>query len=319
VQLVSDGTRCRSQHRAAAAVRVIVVVGLINLGIAVTSAEVVFGQTAWPVTYTVVEVTSSQFTLFFMVLIALFAGELVWRERELGADQIVDALPGQTSATMVGKFLGLVLVEGALLAFLMGAGMLYQLASGYSRFEPFLYITFLFGTVLPSLVQLTALAVLIHVVANQKYLGHALVIFALILRMLAPTMGLEHPLTRFAVVAPFRYSDMNGYGPYVPGLVWTTLYWSAVAVLLGVVAYLTWVRGSEPSWQVRRRAAAQRWRGATRGVAFGALGVGAVTSASSSTTPIVSIAGRARRPSATRRRTTRRRTRRSHACRSHAS
>ena len=255
---------------------VIVVVGLINLGIAVTYAEVVFGQTAWPVTYTVVEVTSSQFTLFFMVLIALFAGELVWRERELGADQIVDALPGQTSATMVGKFLGLVLVEGALLAFLMGAGMLYQLASGYSRFEPFLYITFLFGTVLPSLVQLTALAVLIHVVANQKYLGHALVIFALILRMLAPTMGLEHPLTRFAVVAPFRYSDMNGYGPYVPGLVWTTLYWSAVAVLLGVVAYLTWVRGSEPSWQVRRRAAAQRWRGATRGVAFGALGVGAV-------------------------------------------
>ncbi|MBK7830779.1 MAG: hypothetical protein IPJ56_00140 [Gemmatimonadetes bacterium] len=137
---------------------VIVVVGLINLGIAVTYAEVVFGQTAWPVTYTVVEVTSSQFTLFFMVLIALFAGELVWRERELGADQIVDALPGQTSATMVGKFLGLVLVEGALLAFLMGAGMLYQLASGYSRFEPFLYITFLFGTVLPSLVQLTALA-----------------------------------------------------------------------------------------------------------------------------------------------------------------
>ncbi len=255
---------------------VIVVVGLINLGIAVTYAEVVFGQNAWPVTYTVVEVTSSQFTLFFMVLIALFAGELVWRERELRADQIVDALPGQTSATMVGKFVGLVLVEGALLAFLMGAGMLYQLASGYSRLEPLLYITFLFGTVLPSLVQLTALAVLIHVVANQKYLGHALVIFALILRTLAPTMGLEHPLTRFAVVSPFRYSDMNGYGPYVPGLVWTTLYWSAVAVLLCVVTYLTWVRGSEQSWRVRRRAAAQRWHGTTRGVAFGALGVGAV-------------------------------------------
>lgn len=254
---------------------VIVVVGLINLGIAAAYAEVVFGQSAWPVTYTVVEVINAQFTLFFLVLIALFAGELVWRERELRADQIVDALPGQTSATMLGKVIGLVLVEGALLALLMVAGMLYQLASGYSRLEPLLYLTYLFGTVLPSLVQLTALAVLIHVVANQKYLGHALVIFAFILRKLAPTMGLEHPLVRFAEIAPLRYSDMNGYGPYVPGLVWTALYWSAVAVLLGVVAYLTWVRGSEPSWRVRRRAAAQRWRGATRGVAFAALGVGA--------------------------------------------
>jgi len=254
---------------------VIVAVGLINLGIAATYAEVVFGQSAWPVTYTVVEVINAQFALFFMVLIALFAGELVWRERELRADQIVDALPGQTSATMLGKVIGLVLVEGAILALLMVAGMLYQLAIGYTRLEPLLYVSYLFGTVLPSLMQLTVLAVLIHVVANQKYLGHALVIFAFLLRKLAPTMGLEHPLVRYAEVAPLRYSDMNGYGPYVPGLVWTALYWSAVAALLGVVAYLTWVRGSEPTWAVRRRAAAQRWRGATRGVAFGALGVGA--------------------------------------------
>lgn len=255
---------------------VIVAVGLINLGIAATYAEAVFGQTSWPVTYTVVEVISAQFKLYFMLLIALFAGELVWRERELRADQIVDALPGQTSATMLGKVIGLVLVEGALLTLLMVAGMLYQLASGYSRLEPLLYVTYLFGTVLPSLVQLTALAVLIHVVANQKYLGHALVIFAFMLRKLAPTMGMEHPLLRFAEVAPLRYSDMNGYGPYVPGLFWTTLYWSAVAALFGVVAYLTWVRGSEPSWRVRRRAASQRWHGATRAVVFGALGVGAV-------------------------------------------
>lgn len=255
---------------------VIVVVGLINLGIAVTYAEVVFGQTAWPVTYTVVEVIRGQFTLFFMVLIALFAGELVWRERELRADQIVDALPAQTSATMLGKVVGLVLAEAALLALLMGAGMFYQLASGYTQLEPLLYVTYLFGTVLPPLAQMTMLAVLIHVVANHKYLGHALVIFAFVLRRLVPAMGLEHPLLRYGEPAPLRYSDMNGYGPYVPGLVWTTLYWSAVAVLMGVVAYLVWVRGSEPSWRVRRRAAGQRWRGATRAVAAGALGIGGV-------------------------------------------
>ena len=255
---------------------VIVVVGLINLGIAATYAEVVFGQMAWPVTYTVVEVINAQFALFFMVLIALFAGELVWRERELNTDQIVDALPGQTSATMLGKVVGLVAVEASLLVMLAVTGMLYQLAVGYTHLEPWLYVTYLFGTVFPGLVQLTALAVLIHVVANQKYLGHALVIFAYTMRKLAPTMGLEHPLMRYAETGPLRYSDMNGYGPYVPGLIWTALYWTAVAVLFCVVAYLVWVRGTEPTWAVRRRAAGQRWRGATKGVAVTALGAGAV-------------------------------------------
>ena len=252
---------------------VIVAVGLINLGIAAAYSEVVFGQRAWPVTYTVVEVIAAQFAIFFNVLIALYAGELVWRERELRADQIVDALPARTSATLLGKIIGLVLAEVALLTLLMVAGMAYQVATGYFHVEPLLYGTYLFGVVLPSLVQVTVLAVLIHVVANQKFLGHALVILALILRRLLPNLGLEHPLFRYAEVAPLRYSDMNGYGPYVAGLVWTTLYWSAVAVLLGVIAYLLCVRGSEPSWRVRRRAAARRWRMPTRVLAAGALTV----------------------------------------------
>lgn len=250
---------------------VIVAVGLINLSIAAAYSEVVFGQHAWPLTYSVVEVLDGQFAIFFVVLITLYAGELVWRERELRADQVVDALPSSTSATMLGKIGGLVLAEVLLLLILFAAGMLYQATNGYYRFEPVLYIQYLFGTVLPSLAQLSVLAVLIHVLVNQKYLGHALVVLAFILRRLAPTIGLEHPLFQYAKTAPFKYSDMNGFGPYVPGLVWTTLYWTAVASLLCVIAYLIWVRGSEASWAVRGRVARQRWQRSTRAFAGGGL------------------------------------------------
>lgn len=247
---------------------VIVAVGLVNLGIAAAYSEVVFGQRAWPVTYTIVEVLDAQFVLFFVVLITLYAGELVWRERELRADQIVDALPSSTSATMLGKIGGLVGAEAFLLLILLIAGVLYQAATGYFHFELGLYFTYLFGVVFPSLVQLTILAVMIHVLVNQKYLGHALVILAFILRRAIPNMGLEHPLFQYAKAAPLRYSDMNGFGPYVPGMVWSVVYWTGVAVLLGVIAYLAWVRGSEAVWHVRRRVAAQRWRagGGVRGV-----------------------------------------------------
>ncbi|MBX3145226.1 MAG: hypothetical protein KF785_00535 [Gemmatimonadales bacterium] len=258
---------------------VIVTVGMINLLIAAAYADLVFGQRAWPLTYNVVESLDGQFLIFFFVLIALYAGEVVWRERDLRADQVVDALPAGTSATMLGKVGGLILVQALLLLVLIAAGVVFQSAKGYFRFELGLYFAYLFGTVLPLLVQLTVMAVLIHVVVNHKYFAHALVILGFIVRAALGSLGIEHPLLQYGKVAPRVYSDMNGFGPFVPGLVWNTLYWSSVALLLGVGAYLLWIRGSETSWSVRLRAARARLRPST--VAVAAVGLIGVISAGS--------------------------------------
>ena len=237
---------------------IIVAVALINLGIAAAFSETVFGQRSWPVTYTVVEVLNGQFMLFFIVLIALYAGDVVWRERELGMDQITDAIPAPVGAILLGKIGGLVLVEAALLLLMIVMGVLYQAGNGYYRFELPLYFAWLYGTVLPSLIQLTILAVLIHVLVNQKYLGHALVILFFVLRVALPNFGLEHPLFQYARGAPLIYSDMNGVGPYLPGVIWNQAWWFGIAALLVVLGYLTWIRGSETSWPVRRAMARQR-------------------------------------------------------------
>ena len=245
----------------------IVVIGLVNLGIAAAYSDAIFGQRVWPVTYTMLEVLSGQFAIFFVVLIALYAGDAVWREREQRSDGIVDALPAPTSVSVIGKISGLILVWAAVLLVLVVAGVIYQARHGYFRFELPLYFTYLYGTVLPSLAQLTVLAVLIHVVVNQKYVGHALVILLFVMRGSLGRLGLEHPMFQYAKAGPLRYSDMNGYGPFVPGLFWNALFWTGVAGLLGVLAYLTWVRGSDASWATRRRNARQRWRGTVRVVA----------------------------------------------------
>jgi ABC-type Na+ efflux pump permease subunit len=239
----------------------IVVIGLVNLGIAAAYSDAIFGQRVWPVTYTMLEVLNGQFAIFFVVLITLYAGDAVWREREQQSDGIVDALPAPTSVSVLGKIAGLILVWAAVLLLLVVVGVLYQARHGYFRFEVPLYLTYLYGTVLPSLAQLTVLAVLIHVVVNQKYVGHALVILLFVLRGSLGRLGLEHPMFQYAKAGPLRYSDMNGYGPFVPGLFWNALFWTGVAGLLGVLAYLTWVRGSDASWTSRRSNARHRWRG----------------------------------------------------------
>jgi hypothetical protein len=41
------------------------------------------------------------------------------------------------------------------------------------------------------------------------------------------------------------YSDMNGFGPFVPGLVWFNVYWGLFAVLVALLTYAFYVRGKE--------------------------------------------------------------------------
>ena len=72
---------------------------------------------------------------------------------------------------------------------------------------------------------------LVHVVVNQKFMGHAVMMLVFLLRIVAPALGLEHLLLTYGVTPAYRYSDLNGFGPYVPALALTALYWS------GAVSY----------------------------------------------------------------------------------
>ena len=52
-----------------------------------------FGTPTYPVTYQVIELVGGTFGLFMLIIITFYSGELVWRERDTGVHEIVDALP----------------------------------------------------------------------------------------------------------------------------------------------------------------------------------------------------------------------------------
>ena len=52
--------------------------------------------------------------LFMLVLLTFYAGELVWRERQVKLDQVLDASPVPTASIVLGKMSAMVLL---LLAF----------------------------------------------------------------------------------------------------------------------------------------------------------------------------------------------------------
>ena len=51
------------------------------------------GVNVWPVTYLMVQAVEGSATLFFIIVAALYAAELIWRERDTRFDGIHDALP----------------------------------------------------------------------------------------------------------------------------------------------------------------------------------------------------------------------------------
>jgi ABC-2 type transport system permease protein len=206
----------------------------------------VFGTSTWPVTHLVAEtVLSVAIAPVVIILIAVFAGELVWKDREVGMSAVADAAPVPDGVMLAGRFLALVGMLVALQAVLMAAGMTLQAVQGYYRFEVGLYLRILFGIKLADYVLLAAVAMTVHVVVNQKYVGHLVVVLFYLFCLFSATFGLRHHLLVYGTSPGWTYSDMNGFGPYAWPFAWFKLYWAAWALLLAVLARLLWVRGRD--------------------------------------------------------------------------
>ncbi|HEX8359904.1 MAG TPA: M1 family aminopeptidase [Longimicrobium sp.] len=214
--------------------------------------------------------------LFWMIVplfIVYSAGELVWRERDAGMSDIADAAPVPDWVMLAGKLAGLGLALVALQALIMASGMLIQALLGYHHFEPGVYARVLFGFQLADYLLFAVLVFVVHVVANQKYVGHMVALLAYASMAFASAMGIEHGMLVYGSDPGWTYSDLRGFGPFMAPYLWFKLYWAAWALLLAVAARLLWVRGREPGAGARLRAARRRLTRPVAGAAALAAGL----------------------------------------------
>ncbi len=220
----------------------------------------------YPVTSRVVQLVAAGFALFETIIIVFYSGELVWRERDAKVGQIMDALPAQRWVFFASKLGALMLVQVVVVMLIMAAGLTTQIMHGYYHFEFAVYFKELFLIELVQLWIICSLALLIHTVVNQKFLGYFAVVVIYIAGIVfaLPLAGFDHFLLRYAHFPPHLYSDMNGYGPFVKPLFWFELYWALAAVFLAIVGNLFWVRGIEGGFKQRLKLGFQRLTPASR-------------------------------------------------------
>lgn len=191
--------------------------------------------------------------VFLIVLATVYAGELLWRERELRVAPLVDALPVRTGTLAAGAMLGLARSQLGVVASLMVAGAL-SIAFGASWAGVGTAVatgplaTLLAWTVfvvwLP-FVQLTALSLAIHALVRHKVLAHLLLItgwtIAVVLDGMLQRRGVTAWWLRFARPAGLLTDDgALAWGP----LAARAGYWSAVSGALVLLTALRWPRGS---------------------------------------------------------------------------
>ncbi|MFO1500619.1 MAG: hypothetical protein U1G07_19925, partial [Verrucomicrobiota bacterium] len=201
------------------------------------------------------------------LLIVFHAGELIWRERDAGLNEMADATPVPEWVFVLGKFLGLSLVLVVGMAVLTAAGILGQARMGYFDFEIGLYLRTLFGIQFVEYLLFAALVFAIHAVVNKKQVGHLVAVVAYGFIAFASTFGVEHKLLVYASAPRWKYTDMRGFGASLGPWLWFKLYWTSWAMLLAVVATLLWMRGTERSVRMRLQSARRRFTRAAAALA----------------------------------------------------
>jgi ABC-2 type transport system permease protein len=244
---------------------VIALAGVLFVITAARLMDMLGGTPTYPVTRSMIEVGGGAFEMLFIpIIVVIFAGELVWRERDARIDQIVDALPVSTWLLALSR-LGALLLVGLLLQLLvMACGIGLQIASGYYRFQLPLYLFDLLGLRMVGFFQLAALALFVQVLVNHKHLGHFVMVLYFAAKALLNVFGFSHRLYRYGSAPDYAYSDMNGYGHFLRAWGWFNLYWSLGALILVVLAVWLWPRGQDTGLRQRLALARQRSAGAPR-------------------------------------------------------
>lgn len=178
--------------------------------------------------------------LFLILLATVYAGELVWRERDVRVQQLIDTMPAPRGTVIWGRISGLFVAQRAIVVpIAMMTLCVAAVRSSSGAFEQLtLWMAWSVFVLWLPFAQLTALSLAVHVLLDHKVLAHLLLITGWVLAVVLDGQGVAMWWVRFAEAAPLvREGDVNW-----PQLVTRAAYWSGVSGVLLAVSWWRWPR-----------------------------------------------------------------------------
>ncbi|WP_226644017.1 ABC transporter permease/M1 family aminopeptidase [Microbulbifer variabilis] len=223
---------------------VILAIGVLNVLGASINLEAWFGTAVYPVTRSMVNLIEGAFGLIMMIILIYYGAELVWRERQAGCHEIMDAVPTPSWVFVASKFIAMLVVLAGILIASMLTTIAVQLGKGYTTLEPGLYFYGLWYQFAMPFYLMAILSIFVQVITRNKFLAMLLMVAYLISTIVLGSLGFEHNLYQFAGWNNAPYSDMNGYGHFEQGRAWFAFYWACFSLILAILSYGLWQRGT---------------------------------------------------------------------------
>ena len=204
-----------------------------------------YGAQNWPLTKFMTQLIDRSFSLALLIIITYYTAEIVWRERTTGIGDIVDSMPVKNITLWSSKLLAVNVVVISLAFIGMFTTVVVQLSKGYFDLEISQYLTSLVYFSIYPWMLMSVLAFFIQALSPGKYIGMLIFVAFILVSIVLASVEVEHNMFNYAAAPILSYSDMNAYGWYMHTQHAYMLYWTALAIVFGMISYGMWHRGPE--------------------------------------------------------------------------
>jgi hypothetical protein len=186
--------------------------------------------------------------IFLILLATVYAGELVWRERDVRLAGVLDAIGVAPGTLFVGRILGVAQAQLAVIGPLAALGTLLALGREVSLHTMAMSAAWAVFVLWLPFVQLTALSLAVHALLDHKVAAHLVLITGWVAAVTLDRQGVSAWWVRFAEPAPLLRDDVIPWALHAQ----RGAYWSAVGAALLYLSYRWWPTGASRSLTSRR-------------------------------------------------------------------
>lgn len=238
-------------------------IGLIGVIILLVDAQYANqwnGQELYPVTSMIAGFVADEIFPIISIMTLFYAGEMVWREKQLNFNQIYDALPISSGIPIVSKYIAL---AGMVLIYILcfiPIGIAIQLFKGFTHIELDVYFMVLLSRVYISMLIYLAIMLFMQSIVSNKFIGFAISVLFYLYILFSGQMKIFNNLLIPDSGNLGNYSDMNGFAVGMDKFIVLKLYWAGIGIVLLTLAVLFYPRGTETSFKSRIGNLKQRFK-----------------------------------------------------------
>ncbi len=217
-----------------------------------------YGVSVYPFTNQLIDLIVNPLSLFSLILIIFYGSEIVWRERDLNFNSIVDATPVKNGVFFLSKFTALLSLPMILIASGIVLCVVFQISLNYTNFEISLYgsLFYHYGV---QLAVFSMISLFVNSLVKNKYMGMGIFGLIVLLSLKSGMLGLEHPLTSLGFMPRVSYNNMDGFNGASYIFDHLAIYWLGLGFIMTFISFKIWNRGIVASISVKLKQLKYGW------------------------------------------------------------